>query len=144
MSSIHADPATNGTNFGCVTVTVDLDAGDCVIHAPQPGPVAAVPRRVRFHGQDEIQAAYHVQINLAATDPVARDIARALKFAHRQLKQRFSIKAEIEGLGPIHHIMHANNADAALARLCRVYPNRKIRNFRALRREVDTTQEPSA
>ncbi len=85
MSNIHADPATNGTQFGDVTVTVNLSAGDCVVHAPRPGPVMPVMRSTRFHSLDEIQGAYQVQIGLAATDPVARDIARALKFAGQQL-----------------------------------------------------------
>lgn len=88
MSSPHTDPASNGTQFGDVTVTVDLIAGDCVIHAPRPGPVFPIMRSTRFHSLDEIQGAYQVQIGLAATDPVARDIARALKFAGQQLNAR--------------------------------------------------------
>lgn len=85
MSSPHADSATNGIRFGEVTVTVDLAAGDCVVHAPRPGPVMPVMRSTRFNSLDEIQGAYSVQIGLAATDPVAADIARALKFAAQQL-----------------------------------------------------------
>lgn len=85
MSSPHADPATNGTRFGNVTVTVDLALGDCVIHAPRPGPVMPVMRSARFHSLDEIQGAHAAQIGLAATDPVAADIAHALKFAAGQI-----------------------------------------------------------
>ena len=85
MMNVHADPAANGTAFGEVTVTVDLEAGDCVINAPRPGPIMPVTRSTRFHSLDEIQGAYQVQIGLAASDPVARDIARALKFAATQL-----------------------------------------------------------
>jgi hypothetical protein len=88
MSNIHADPAINGTTFGEVTVTVDLSAGDCVIRAPRPGLIMPVMRTARFHSLDEIQGAYQVQYCLAATDPVAADIARALKFAAQQLKAK--------------------------------------------------------
>ncbi|WP_099244819.1 hypothetical protein [Pelagimonas phthalicica] len=84
--SAHADPATHGTVFGEAVVTVDLTLGDCVIRAPRPGPILPVQRRVRFHSVEEIQAAYQVQIGLAQTDPVAGDIARALKFAVQQLQ----------------------------------------------------------
>ncbi|AVO37375.1 hypothetical protein [Pukyongiella litopenaei] len=86
MTSPHADPATNGVRFGNVIVTVDLAAGDCVIRAQRPGPVMPVSRSTRLHSLEEIQGAYQVQIGLAATDPVAGDIARALKFAGQQLK----------------------------------------------------------
>ena len=60
------------------------------------------------------------------------------------MTQRFSVKAEVAGVGPIHHMIRADNADAALERLCRVYPDRKITEFKAVRREVETTKEPSA
>jgi hypothetical protein len=85
MSDIHAHPEANGTKFGEVTVTVDPECGDCVIIAPRPGPIAPVMRRTRFHSLYEIQGAYQVQFGLAATDPTARDVARALKFAAQQI-----------------------------------------------------------
>ncbi|WP_171178637.1 hypothetical protein [Ruegeria sp. HKCCD8929] len=86
MTSPHCDPLANGRVFGQVTVTVDLDAGDCVVRAPRQGVVAMVPRSTRFHSLDEIRGAYQVQIGRAATDPVAKDIAAALKFAGQQIK----------------------------------------------------------
>ena len=86
MSAVHNDPSRNGTTFGRVTVTVDLTAGDCMIHSHRPGPCADVPCRKRFHSIDEIQGAYQVQFGLGTTDPVAAEVARALKFAATQLK----------------------------------------------------------
>ncbi|WP_170326737.1 hypothetical protein [Ruegeria arenilitoris] len=86
MTSPHSDPATHGQRFGQAVVTIDLVAGDCVVIAPGRGPVSLVPRKMRLHGLEEIQGAYQVQIGLAATNPIARDIADALKFAGQQLK----------------------------------------------------------
>jgi hypothetical protein len=86
MSAVHNDPASNGTTFGRVTVTVDLAAGDCMIHGTRPGPIVEVPVRKRFHSIDEIQGAYQVQLGLSASDPAAGDVARALKFAAQQLQ----------------------------------------------------------
>lgn len=83
MRSPHDNPAANGSIFGTATVTVDQDVGDCVITVDADG---LRLRRPRFHGLDEIQGAYQVQIGLAATDPVAGDIARALKFAAQKIK----------------------------------------------------------
>lgn len=86
MTSPHSDPATNGQRFGQVVVTVDLVAGDCQVIAPRPGPVMPVPRKIRLHSLEEIRGAYRAQLGLAATDPVAKNIADALKFAGQQLK----------------------------------------------------------
>ncbi|WP_299084160.1 hypothetical protein [uncultured Ruegeria sp.] len=94
MSNIHADPATNGTTFGKATVTVDQIAGDCVVHAPRPGPVMPVMRSTRFHSLDEIHGAYQVQSGLATTDPIAADVARALKFAGQQLKAHQKVRGQ--------------------------------------------------
>lgn len=80
--SVHNDPARNGTTFGVVTVTVDLDAGDCMLRVDAAHRRAKTPR---FHSVEEIQGAYQVQLGLGATDPVAADIARALKFAAQRL-----------------------------------------------------------
>ncbi|WP_299144080.1 hypothetical protein [uncultured Tateyamaria sp.] len=88
MSAPHADPATHGTCFGAVLVTVDLAAGDCVVHAPRPGSFTGDLHPKRFNSLDEVQGAYQVQIGLAATDPIARDFSRALKFAGQQLRSR--------------------------------------------------------
>lgn len=88
MNYIHADPASNGTKFGEVTVTVDLAAGDCVVHAPRPGPIMPVMRRFRFHSLEEIQKAYQVQVGWAATDPVAADLVKALQFAGTLIKEK--------------------------------------------------------
>lgn len=86
MTGPHGDPAKNGQRFGEVVVTIALELGDCVIHAPRPGLIHTVIRRTRYHSVEEIQTAYSVQLGLAHTDPVARDIAAALKFAGQQLK----------------------------------------------------------
>lgn len=88
MSSPHSDPASNGKTFGKVTVTVDLDAGDCVVHSFRPGPVFPIAQKIHLHSLDEVQGAYMVQYRLAPTDPMAADVARALKFAGQQLKSR--------------------------------------------------------
>ena len=87
MSSPHSDPAANGTRFGQVVLTVDLALGDAVIRAPQPGPCGPIPRKVRFNSLDEIEGAYVTQAARASIDPVAEDIARALKFAADQIRQ---------------------------------------------------------
>lgn len=83
MTSPHDSPSSNGSVFGVATVTVDLEAGDCVIRADANGYRA---RQLRLHGLDEVQGAYQVQNGLAAISPVAKDIASALKFAGQQLK----------------------------------------------------------
>lgn len=83
MSSPHLDPATHGTRFGKALVTVDLDACDCIVTVDAPGYGL---KRPRFHSLEEIQGAYQVQYGLAATNPIAADIARALKFAGQQLR----------------------------------------------------------
>ncbi len=86
MSRVHADLARNGQVFGDVTVTVDPVVGDCVVHVPHPGPGAPVMRSLRFHDLDELRGAWQVQDRLAATDPVAGDIARALHFAGQRIR----------------------------------------------------------
>ena len=48
------------------------------------------------------------------------------------MTQRFSVKADVAGVGDIHHIIRAKDADAAFERLTRAYPNRKITAFKAL------------
>ena len=87
---IHADPATHGQRFGTAIVTVDHAAGDCQVIAPSKGSGGSVPRKMRLHSLDEIRGAYQVQVGLAATDPVAKDIADALKFAGQQLKSHLN------------------------------------------------------
>lgn len=86
MTSPHANPEAHGHRFGDVIVTIDLAAGDCQVIAPRPGPVMPVTRKMRLHSLEEITGAYRAQIGLAATDPVAKNIADALKFAGQQLK----------------------------------------------------------
>ncbi|WP_035920114.1 hypothetical protein [Leisingera aquimarina] len=91
MNSPHLDPATHGTKFGKITVTVDLDLGDCIIIAPGKGLVGQeVPSSKRFNSLDEIAGAYRTQCQLAASaadkHPNAQDMANALKFAGRKLK----------------------------------------------------------
>jgi hypothetical protein len=89
MSAIHGDPKQHGVTFGDVVVTVDLCLGDCVIRAPQPGPVLPVEKRARFHSLDEMRGAYAVQQGIHQKDPnntTARDMAKALKFAGLAIK----------------------------------------------------------
>lgn len=85
MSGIHANPSANGQRFGRAIVTVDHDLGDCVVTCDAPGYEL---KRMRLHSLEEISGAYQVQIGLAATDDVAADIARALKFAGQLLKAK--------------------------------------------------------
>ncbi|GHE88461.1 hypothetical protein GCM10016455_05740 [Aliiroseovarius zhejiangensis] len=89
MSDIHANPETHGQRFGDVLVTVDVAAGDCVIHAPMTrrGAATQVAKRLHLHGLDEITGAYAVQFQRGATDCVAADIARALKFAGQSIQR---------------------------------------------------------
>ncbi|MFY0309653.1 hypothetical protein ACFMBG_07120 [Leisingera sp. D0M16] len=90
MSSPHLDPDTHGSKFGKVTVTVDLDLGDCIIIAPGKGLIGQeVPCRQRYNSLDEIRGAYRTQNWLSRKPqqhPHAGDMARALKFAGRKLK----------------------------------------------------------
>ena len=86
-NSPHSDPQANGTRFGEVIVTVDREAGDCEVRAPQPGKIGRVEKTMRLHSLEEIQRAYEVQLGLSASDPIARDIAKALKFAGQQLQE---------------------------------------------------------
>ena len=88
MTSPHEDPCAHGTRFGEVVVTVDTAVGDCVVHAPRPGPVVPVMHRTRLNSVEEMQGAYSVQMGYAASNPIAGDIARAIKFAILQLLKR--------------------------------------------------------
>lgn len=78
MTSPHLDHDTTAQEFGEVRLTVDLEAGDCVITAPQHGPVFKRPVTKRLNSLDEIQLAYQNQLPLGRE---GRDICRALKFA---------------------------------------------------------------
>lgn len=89
MSDIHGNPDAHGVEFGDVVVTVDLDRFDCVIRAPQPGPVMPVKKSARFHSLDELRGAYVEQARRFEEDPkntTARDMAQAIKFAGLKLK----------------------------------------------------------
>jgi hypothetical protein len=57
------------------------------------------------------------------------------------MTKRYSVKAVIPGVGPIHHLLKAESSDQAFERLQRAYPNREIITFRAQRRGVETQQE---
>lgn len=96
MSSPHLDPDAHGARFGQVTVTVDLDLGDCVITAPVKAPVGTMPCRKRFNSLDEVQGALGIQLQLAQRpshkNSNARDLARALEFAGKQLKAQQEAK----------------------------------------------------
>lgn len=84
--SVHSDPNA-GQRFGKVVVTVDTEAGDCVVTAPvnNRGPFA-LPKRFRLNTLDEIRGAYAVHLARSSIDPVSRDIARALEFAGRSIR----------------------------------------------------------
>lgn len=86
MTSPHADPERHGVKFGDVTVTVDLELGDCVVIAPRPARFGPVPRRTRFLTVEEVEGAYQAQAAQGSNDPVASDMARALKFAAQRLR----------------------------------------------------------
>jgi hypothetical protein len=92
LTSPHIDPVRFGHVFGRATVTVDVDAGDCVVHTARPGRLEARPVRLHLHSLDELDGAYQVQWRLGLKDELAADIARALKFAGQRLnaKQRRS------------------------------------------------------
>ncbi|WP_299800473.1 hypothetical protein [uncultured Ruegeria sp.] len=59
------------------------------------------------------------------------------------MKQRFSVKADVAGVGHIQHIIRAKDADAAFERLTRAYPNRAITTFKALCAGHQDTEEAS-
>ncbi|MEY8099054.1 hypothetical protein AB9F29_16755 [Falsihalocynthiibacter sp. S25ZX9] len=84
LTSPHLNPAANGTVFGVATVTVDFKARDCCVVVSADGYGV---KRLRLHSIEEIQATYQVQHGRAGFDPVAADVANALKFAGRQLKE---------------------------------------------------------
>lgn len=90
MSLQHANPDLHGTRFGEVVVTIDHELGDCMVRAPQRGPICSVPRKIRLNSLDEIQGAYQTQLMFAQRNPEkhphAADIARALKHAGQRLK----------------------------------------------------------
>ncbi|KIC36531.1 hypothetical protein [Leisingera sp. ANG-M7] len=99
MTSPHLSPETHGTTFGKITVTVDVERGDCIIHAPGKGLVGQeVPTRKRFNSLDEIRGAYGIQLQLARTapgkHPNARDMARALEFAGKALNDHQEAKRQ--------------------------------------------------
>lgn len=60
------------------------------------------------------------------------------------MTQRFSVKADVAGVGDIHHIIRAKDVDAAFERLTRAYPDRAITAFKALRAEGQDTDGDSA
>jgi len=86
VSGASHDPWKDAQRFGQVLVVVDTENDGAMVQAPQPGPVHDLMRTMRLHGLDEITGAYQVQSGMASTDPVAANIARALKFAAAQLK----------------------------------------------------------
>ena len=86
MTSPHSDPERNGVVFGEAVVTIDPVAGDCVLSAPVKGKITTSMRRIHLHSLDEICGAHQAQATRAKTDPVARDIAAALKFAGNKIK----------------------------------------------------------
>lgn len=75
--------ASNGQLFGSVSVTVDVHAGDCIVHSFRDGIGDPVPVRMHLHSLDEIQGAYQVQVGRAPSDPRAADVVRALEFANQ-------------------------------------------------------------
>ncbi|PCJ04123.1 MAG: hypothetical protein COB16_19490 [Rhodobacteraceae bacterium] len=58
MTSPHTDPDRHGVSFGAVVVTVDVNLGDCIISAPQPGLICTTRRKKRFNSTDEIEGAF--------------------------------------------------------------------------------------
>ncbi|MFV1591279.1 hypothetical protein VWZ88_01765 [Phaeobacter sp. JH20_36] len=99
--SPHSDPETHGVQFGRVVVTVDAAMGDCIVIAPQPGPICTSPKRMRLNSLDEIRGAYRTQSRLAARvpdqHPHAKDIASALEFAGKTLSAAQGAKHQPKG-----------------------------------------------
>lgn len=71
--------------FGEVAVVVNLHAGHCDLSAPRPGRSGLVTRQRMILDQDEIEGARIAQLHRPASDVVAKDIVRALKFAAEHL-----------------------------------------------------------
>lgn len=70
--------AGGGQVFGAARVVVDAACGECIVLVTLGG--FKLPKRMHLHGLDEIRGGFsvHAQRHL---DPVAQDVARALKFA---------------------------------------------------------------
>lgn len=50
---------------------------------------------------------------------------------------RYSIKANVEGSGLIHHLLKAKSEESALQRIKAAYPGREISNVRTNRRLIE-------
>ena len=70
--------------FGDALVALD-GAGGCIVRVDD---LTHQNRRMHLHSLDEIAGAYQMQQGMASTDPIAADIARALKFAGQQIKSQ--------------------------------------------------------
>jgi hypothetical protein len=81
VTSPNLHRASNGQVFGSVSVTVDVHAGDCIVHSFRDGLGDPVPIRMHLHSLDEIQGAYQVQVGRASSDRRSANVARALEFA---------------------------------------------------------------
>jgi len=57
------------------------------------------------------------------------------------MKHKYAVTAEIDGHGPVTHMMAEASEDAALKRLIRAYPGRTIKDFKARSRDFETDEE---
>ena len=70
--------AGGGQLFGAARVVVDAACGECIVLVTLGG--LKLPKRMHLHSLDEIRGAFSVHTQ-RHWDPVAQDVARALKFA---------------------------------------------------------------
>ena len=86
MTGLGAElEAGGGQVFGAARVVVDVACGECMVLITLGG--LKLPKRMHLHSLDEIRGAFSVH-SQRHWDPVAQDVARALKFAGSQIRQR--------------------------------------------------------
>lgn len=77
-----------GQTFGSAHLVFDADCGECIVWVKLPE--SEVPKRMHLHSLDEIAGAFSVH-SQRHWDPVSQDVARALKFAGAQIRQRLKL-----------------------------------------------------
>lgn len=74
-----------GHRFGAARIVFDAARGECIVLAKLP--TSEIPKRMHLHSLEEIYGAFSVHSQRHG-DPVSQDVARALKFAGTQIRQR--------------------------------------------------------
>ena len=74
--------AGGGQVFGAARVVVDQVGASCIVEVTRRG--GELVKRMQLHSLDEIRGAFSVH-SQKHWDPVAQDVARALKFAGMQI-----------------------------------------------------------